>query len=811
MPKDLIIVESPAKVKTIKKFLGANFDVQASVGHVRDLPRSSLGVDESRDFKPEYQVIEGKEEVVRKLKKAATKAGHVYLAPDPDREGEAIAWHVAELIKDVNQSVSRIQFNEITSRAVQEALANPTGLNKDLFDSQQARRVLDRLVGYKISPILWKNVKRGISAGRVQSVALKLIVEREKERRAFQPVEYWAFKALLAGQEPPEFRMELWKNRNKSVKPGVSPIASGKEAEALEKELRAADFTVKSVEEKQRKKQPSPPFITSTMQQEAHRRLGYSSKRTMSLAQRLYEGVDLGDMGTTALITYMRTDSTRIAPEALGAAKDFILSKFGKEYYPPKTRVFKSKKGAQDAHEAIRPVDPALDPDTVKPHLPSDQFRLYQLIWQRFMASQMAPAEFLDTVILVTAGKTLWRARGERLLFPGHLKVMGRTEEEQSLALPKLEAGQPLDLKELTKEQKFTQPPARYTEATLVKEMEEQGIGRPSTYAAIISTIQDREYVKMEERKFAPTELGQLVSDQLSEHFSELMDVGFTAAMEGRLDEVALGKQDWVELLGDFTKGFYPALEKAGKKMTRATLDTGVTCELCGKPMVIKFSKSGEFLGCSGYPECTNIKNFTRDENGDIKIIARPSEEDTGVTCEKCGKPMVIKTSRRGAFLGCSGYPDCTSIRNFERDAEGKIVVKDAETPQIVGTCPKCGGNLTLRYARTGSRFIGCDNYPKCKYIKSFSTGVACPREGCDGELVEKSSRRGKIFYSCNRYPECDYALWNEPVDEPCPECGSKVLVKKTTKARGPHLACPEKSCKYTRELDDEGDGKENE
>ncbi|THB64063.1 MAG: type I DNA topoisomerase [Desulfovibrio sp.] len=811
MAKDLIIVESPAKVRTIKKFLGAKYDVQASVGHVRDLPRSSLGVDETQDFAPEYQVIEGKEEVVRKLKKAAAKVGHVYLAPDPDREGEAIAWHVAELIKDVNTNVSRIQFNEITSRAVKEALEHPKELNKDLFDSQQARRVLDRLVGYKISPILWKHVKRGISAGRVQSVALKLIVEREKERRAFKPEEYWVFKAMLHGPNPPEFQADLWKYKGKLVAPGKSPIGSAKKAEALEKEIRKHQFVVESVTEKQRNKQPSPPYITSTLQQDANRRLGYSSKRTMTLAQRLYEGVELGDHGLKALITYMRTDSVRIAPEALDAAKTLILEAYGKDYYPAKTRVFKSKKSAQDAHEAIRPVDVELTPETVQPYLDRDLFRLYSLIWQRFMASQMAAAKIKDTTITSEAGQTLWRTKGERILFPGYLTVYGSETGAESKELPKLEQGQELELKDLSKEQKFTQPPARYSEATLVKEMEDKGIGRPSTYAAIISTIQDRDYVKLEEKRFMPTELGQLVSDQLSEHFTDLMDVGFTADMEGKLDAVALGDENWVDLMKGFTQGFYPALKEAGQKMTRATLATNIECDKCGQPMVIKFSKNGEFLGCSGYPECKNIKNFTRDENGEIVITARPSDEETGIDCDKCGKPMVIKTSHRGEFLGCSGYPDCTNIKNFGRDDNNKVVLKEDEPEEVLGECPKCKGDLLLRYSRAGGRFIGCANYPKCKHIESFSTGVDCPREGCDGELVEKSSRRGKVFYSCNRYPDCDFALWNMPVPEPCPECGFPLLEKKYTKARGHHLSCPEKSCSFIQPLDENEDENEDE
>jgi DNA topoisomerase-1 len=806
MPKDLIIVESPAKVKTISKFLGKDYIVDASVGHVRDLPTRDLGVDEENGFTPRYEVIKGKEDVVKRLKAAAKKAGTVYLAPDPDREGEAIAWHVAELLKPVNDNIRRIQFNEITARAVKEALEHAQELNENLFDSQQARRILDRLVGYKISPILWKNVKRGISAGRVQSVALKLLVEREKERRAFKADEYWPFKVLLAGENPPPFWLELHKLSGKAVKPGVNHIATADEAEALQQVLEGGQFVVESVQEKQRKRDPLPPYITSTLQQDANRRLGYTAKRTMSVAQRLYEGVELGRRGTTALITYMRTDSVRIAKEAQETARELIIDRFGPDYYPQKTRNFKTKGGAQDAHEAIRPVDATITPEEVKSVLPSEQYRLYRLIWQRFVASQMAAANFWDTTVLVKAPRTQWRAKGERMLFPGFLAAMDKAGTEAETELPKLAEGETLRLDELKKEQKFTQPPPRYSEASLVKTLEELGIGRPSTYAAIISTLLDREYARQEEKRFVPTELGFTVSDQLSEHFQALMDVGFTANMENLLDDVAAGKQDWVKLLREFGDDFYPTLDKARTEMARSQQETDVVCENCGKPMAIKFGKTGEFLGCTGFPTCRTIKNFTRDEEGAIRIVERETPEETGVECDKCGRPMAIKQSRRGEFLGCTGYPDCKNIVNFERDAEGKITVIEADKPKVVGSCPDCGGELLLKKARTGSRFIACSNYPDCTYAEPYSTGVPCPVEGCTGELVEKSSRRGKIFYSCSAYPKCDYAVWNWPVNEPCPKCDHPILTRKTTKDKGEHLACPKKGCGYTRGLDEAPD-----
>ncbi|MFW6236050.1 MAG: type I DNA topoisomerase, partial [Desulfovibrionales bacterium] len=693
MSKDLIIVESPAKVKTIKKFLGPNYMVDASVGHVRDLPTKEIGVDEEHGFAPKYQVIPGKKKVVTRLKAEAEKADRVFLAPDPDREGEAIAWHVAELIRGKNTKLHRIQFNEITPRAVKEALAHPRELNENLFNSQQARRILDRLVGYKISPLLWSKVKRGLSAGRVQSVALRLIVEREKERQDFEPEEYWALKVLLQGESPPPFEADLFKISGKKAK-----VENQEQAEDVERQARSHPFTVKSVQEKERTRQPRPPFITSTMQQDGHSRLGFTAKKTMTLAQHLYEGVELGSRGTTALITYMRTDSVRIANDARDAAREWIVEELGKDFYPEKPRVFRTKGAAQDAHEAIRPIDVAITPEMVKPHLSRDEYRLYDLIWRRFVASQMAPARFWDTVVTAESGRTLWQTKGERMIFPGFLKIYGSAKEKQDFMLPPLEKGQTLELKEIFKEQKFTQPPPRFSEASLVRKLEELGIGRPSTYASIISTLTDRTYVVLEEKHFVPTELGFTVSNLLVEHFSTLMDVGFTAEMESSLDQVAEGKGDWVELLERFARDFNPTLEKAKDEMAlvKTGMETGISCEQCGKPMVIKFGKNGSFLACSGYPECRNTKNFTRDDKGDLQVVE----------------------------------------------------VKIEDLPKM-GTCPECSRDLVLKTSRTGGRFVACTGYPECRYTKPYGTGVACPEQGCPGELVEKSSRRGKVFYAC--------------------------------------------------------------
>ena len=742
MGKQLIIVESPAKVKTIKKFLGSNYMVEASVGHVRDLPSRSLGVDEANNFTPQYEIIEKKKSLVNELRKAAASADSVLLAPDPDREGEAIAWHVAELIKDKAREIKRIQFNEITEKAVREAIAHPRELDGNLFDAQQARRVLDRLVGYKISPLLWNTIKRGISAGRVQSVALRLIVEREEERAKFVPQEYWPFHAILRAGELPEIKAELIK-----IGKARANIVSEAQAQAFEASIAGKPFVVASVEQKERKRSPLAPFITSTLQQSANQRHGYSARRTMQIAQRLYEGVDLPDRGITALITYMRTDSTRIADEALQAARTFILERSGENYLPPRPRVFKAKGSAQDAHEAIRPVNVNITPEMVKEALPPDQYNIYNLIWQRFVASQMADARLLDTVALIDCGDSQWRAKGERLLFDGFLSLSPKVAQEGETFLPPLEKGQQLELLKLEKEQKFTQPPARYSEATLVKELEEKGIGRPSTYAVIISTLQDRDYVAIEDKRLAPTDLGMIVCKQLVEHFSRLMDVGFTAKMEEGLDKVAEGHENWVDLLTHFAADFNPALESAAKNMQS-----------------IK----------KGLP--------------------------SGLPCPECGKPLLIKFGKAGSFLACSGYPACKFTSNFERKSDGQVAAVERESPQFekVGVCPECGKDLVIKKSRTGSRFVACTGYPDCRHAEPLSTGVECPACGI-GQIVEKSSKKGKLFYSCSRYPDCDFALWNKPVPRTCPSCSSPYLVERKTRD-GISLACPVKGCGYKEE-----------
>jgi len=741
----LIVVESPAKIKTLKKFLGKDYKLEASLGHIRDLPSKELGVTENEEFIPTYVIIPGKEKVVTKLQKVAAQVDVVYLAPDPDREGEAIAWHIAEVIKDQNPNFSRIQFNEITKPAVLAALRSPRRLDEKLFNSQQARRILDRLVGYKISPILWKKVKRGLSAGRVQSVALRLIVEKERDRYKFKPEEYWSFKAYLKTKEH-ELEAELSKIKNKKAK-----ITNADQAQELKNYLGQQSFVLTKVEQKEQKRQPKPPFITSTLQQEANIRFNFPASRTMRIAQRLYEGVELGDKGTVALITYMRTDSVRIAKQAQDSAREWIKTNLGPEYCPPRPKQYKTKSSAQDAHEAIRPVDPTLTPEKVKTYLPGEQFKLYSLIWERFMASQMVPAIILATTFYIEAGNTLWQTKGEQIKFPGFLQIYSGATLKETF-LPDLPTGTHFELKKLDAKQKFTQPPARYSEATLVKKMEELGIGRPSTYATIISTLLERNYVNQENKQLIPTELGLAVCDLLVEHFPTLLDVNFTAQMEEKLDLIALGKKDWQEVLKEFAQQFYSSLDQA--QINMPSLKAGETTEL---------------------------------------------------ECPECKAKLLIKFGKHGAFLACSNYPKCTYTTDFERDENGQIVIVNSQPEQkIVGTCPECQGDLVEKRSRAGARFIACSNYPQCNYTKSYSTKVSCPE--CSGELVEKSTKRGKVFYSCSNYPKCKFATWYYPVNQKCPQCGYSIMVKKKSKARGEYLACPE--CKYWESINEENSNK---
>jgi len=753
MSKSLLIVESPTKARTLNRYLGKNFVVKASVGHVKDLPETKLGIDIENQFRPEYQVIRGKKKVLKELKDAAEKADAIYLGPDPDREGEAIAWHIAEELDTGHKPVHRVLFYELTHKAIQEALKKPEPLNRSLYDAQQARRILDRLVGYLISPLLWEKVKRGLSAGRVQSVALRLVCEREREIQRFVPEEYWTVTARMAAQEketvegekgePKPFEARLWRCRRKKCE-----LGNEEETRALVEILKGLSYQVASVERKKRFRKPAPPFITSTLQQEAARKLRFTAKRTMSIAQRLYEGVELGDEGAVGLITYMRTDSTRLSEEAVNAAREYIGERWGSRYLPGNPVIYKAKGSAQDAHEAIRPTDVRRTPEAVAPFLSKEQLALYSLIWSRFVACQMASAQLAQTTIDISGGDFIFRVTGSIIEFPGFmvLYVEGRDDNEEEkegeAILPELQVGQAVDLLELLPKQHFTQPPPRFTEATLIKELEERGVGRPSTYAAILSTIIDRQYVSLARQRLHPTELGLIINDLLVKHFPEVVDVDFTAKMEKNLDEVEQGRHPSQQLLVEFYDRFSKTLAAAASKMQNLRTEglvTGLDCPRCGRPLLIKFSRNGPFVTCSGYPECTFSSNYERDEKGGVRLL-----EDTvsGEVCDKCGRPMVVRRGRYGEFLACSGYPECKNTR-------------------------------------------------------PVSTGIPCPREGCEGELVERMSKKGRKFFGCNKYPECKMVFWDLPVRRTCPQCGSPVMIEKNTKKEGKKWICPRPGCGY--------------
>jgi len=808
MAKALVIVESPAKAKTINKFLGKNFLVKASMGHVRDLPKSKLGVDTENGFKPKYDVIPARKKLLAELKQAARSVDEIYLAPDPDREGEAICFHLAEELPVAKKKIHRVMFNEITKKAIQEAFQHPGSIDQRKVDAQQARRVLDRLVGYQISPLLWEKVRRGLSAGRVQSVALRLICDREREIRAFSSEEYWSIHAVLLGKNPPPFPAKLVKADGKAV-----DIKNEEEARGIVTDLERQPFQIRKITAKERRRHPVPPFITSKLQQEAARKLGMTAKRTMMVAQRLYEGIEVGSDGAVGLISYMRTDSTRIADEAIGEVRNYIRERFGADMLPEKPNVYRSKKGAQDAHEAIRPTSVALEPDALARYLDKDELRLYKLIWNRFVASQMPPAVFDETIVDIECGRYELRARGSVLKFPGFLALYeeGRDEEapkkdedaqaeetaptEAQEKLPPLEEGERLNLQELKPEQHFTQPLPRFTEATLVKELEEKGIGRPSTYASILSVLQDREYVTKQEKKFVPSELGFLVTDLLLESFADIMEVEYTAKLEDQLDEIEEGRADYLGTVGGFYEKFRKDLDTAHATMTNVKaqeIPTEEVCDKCGAKMVIKWGRFGRFLACSAYPECRNTREV---QNYEVKGTVDPDGFEDA-TCEKCSKPMVLKKGRYGQFLACSGYPECKTTRRIFRDKDGSVASK-ADIP-LEEKCTQCGNHLVIKHGRFGE-FTACSNYPTCKYIKLKEVGVACPRESCGGQIVERRSKRGKTFFGCGRYPDCDFVVWYRPVAEPCPECGSPILVEKTSKREGPLLACYKEDCNFKR------------
>jgi len=721
--KSLVIVESPSKAKTLNKFLGRGYKVMASNGHIMDLPTSKLGVDIENDFEPEYVTIRGKAKILKDLKTHAREVETIYMAPDPDREGEAIAWHLANYLAGAG-TIRRLTFNEITERAVKDSLNHARDIDVNLVNAQQARRVLDRLVGYKVSPLLWTILRYGLSAGRVQSVALRLLVEREKEIRAFVPVEYWTIDAFLRNAEGKEFKARLQKVGEDKV-----DLKDGETANALAEALRTRAFSVSEVKKRERRKQPAAPFITSTLQQEGFKKLRFSSQKTMILAQQLYEGIDLGD-GQVGLITYMRTDSTRIADEAITAVRDHIRGSYGPEYLPESARTFPSKKGAQDAHEAVRPSEVTRTPEDLAKFLTPDLLKLYTLIWNRFVGSQMTPAVYETTSVDIMAGDAMFRASGTVPVFDGFTRVWLQGDDEESEpTLPPLSEGDALAAREVTADQHFTEPPPRYTEATLVKALEENGIGRPSTYATIVSTIINRDYVLRDRGKLTPTELGMTVTDLLVKTFPDIFNVDFTARMEDELDKIETGEDEWRQVIRDFWNPFAADLGVAEKRREELKKEvqevTEEDCPKCGAKMIKKYGRNGIFLACPNYPECKTTKPYDSSEI-----------ETTDEVCDKCGAPMAVKRGRYGRFLACTKYPDC-------------------------------------------------------KNAKPFKIGVACPEDKCSGQLVEKRSKRGKVFYGCDKYPDCTFATWDRPVQVECPQCGNPFMSQKESKSKGQFLRCP--------------------
>ncbi|RJO67708.1 MAG: type I DNA topoisomerase [Myxococcales bacterium] len=758
MAKSLVIVESPTKAKTISRFLGKDFKIIASVGHIKDLPKNALGVEVENHFEPKYEVIRGKGKILREIRKEAEKAEKVYLAPDPDREGEAIAWHIAEEIRKKNPNIFRILFHEITKSAIAEALEHPQPLDQNKFESQQARRILDRLVGYQLSPLLWEKVQRGLSAGRVQSVAVKLVVERERAIRAFKPVEYWSIAALYQGSMPPNFAARLFKIDGQKTE-----ISNQGQSQAIVEELKSGAHVLSNIEKKERRRNPVPPFITSKLQQDASRRLRFSPKHTMLVAQQLYEGVEAGGEGAVGLITYMRTDSTRVSDQAIQAVREFISRRYGETFLPEKPNTYKNRKNSQDAHEAIRPTDVDRHPDQMKPFLSPDQYKLYRLIWERFVASQMAPAVFDATTFDIACGRYLMRATGQVMKFAGFTKVYteGREEDEPEAAengegngqagaapksesdtlLPELVQGETLALLNLDAKQNFTQPPPRFSEAMLIKELEEQGIGRPSTYATILSTIQEKNYVQKNAGKLFSTELGGVVTDLLDQNFPAIMNTAFTAQMEERLDEVEEGQVHWLSLLQNFYGPFAETLTKAKESM----------------------------------------RNLKREET------------PTGLNCPKCQHELVVKWGRNGSFIGCSAYPDCDFTSEFTRNEAGGIVLQADETTNE--TCEQCGGRMVIKRGRFG-KFLACSNYPACRNTKPVKVGMKCPEPGCKGEVIEKRTKKGKLFFGCDQFPSCRFASWDKPRAVACPACNHAFMVERPKSDGGVTLRCP--SCRHT-------------
>ncbi|MFO0954477.1 MAG: type I DNA topoisomerase [Isosphaeraceae bacterium] len=816
----LVIVESPKKAKSINKFLGSGYVVKASMGHVRDLPDRKLGVDVTQGYAPTYEVMKGKKETIGELKKEAARASVVYLATDPDREGEAIAWHLQEALGLEDERVRRVTFHEITERAVKEAFNHVGPINMDMVNAQQARRFLDRFVGYQVSPLLWSKVARNLSAGRVQSVAVRLIADREKEIRAFVSEEYWKVTALLApagsAEEADRFEAGLaeWKGAKFEAK-------NEAEAMAVRDALAAASYAVSTVEESEKLDRPDAPFKTSTLQQQGAIRLRFSGKKTMKIAQELYEGIDVDGTGPVGLITYMRTDSLRVSEESITAVREQIAHDYGDRYLPAKPNRYAAGKQAQEAHEAIRPTELKFTPESIRGRLTQDQYKLYSLIYRRFVASQMTPAVFAVTNVVVTAGEGVFKAQGKVMKFDGYRRALPPAGKQEDQLLPRLEVGQALDLHALTPTQHFTQPPPRYSEATLIKALEKENIGRPSTYAPIISTIQARGYVELKERRFHATDLGMVVTDQLVEHFPKILDLKFTAHMEDELDEIASAKVDMVKVLDEFYHPFQQDLKLAETRMQRVQVMSSETCHVCGAPMAVKFGRTGKFLGCSKYPDC----KATRPIDGKPRAEAVETEH----LCPKCGKTLMLRESTRGKFLSCSGYPKCKE--KFNLDEAGNPVPAVVETEHV---CDKCGKPMAMRQGSRGA-FLGCTGYPKCrntmpvddqgKPVQTVKVDVKC--EKCGGPMGVKQGRRG-AFLGCMNYPKCRSTapipddlkeqlgematapagggassgaadLKAIQVEETCENCGGSMIVRRGR--RGFFLGCANyPKCKGTRE-----------
>lgn len=746
MEKSLVIVESPAKAKTIKKYLGSDFEVMASVGHIIDLPAKNMGVDlESGTFTPTYEPISGKTKVISEIKKAAKKVDKIYLAPDPDREGEAIAFHLASIVEKICPNIARVRFHELTKKAIIQAFSHSDKLNKDLFEAQQARRILDRIVGYQISPILWKKVQKGLSAGRVQSVAVRLVVDREKEIEAFIKEEYWSLESLAVAQIEPNFIVKLAKINNKKAS-----INNGEDAQKIKQALEKQKAKVVGIQKKERMRKPSAPFITSKLQQDAARAFKFSTKQTMMIAQALYEGIDLGPLGTSGLITYMRTDSTKVSDEALKEVRSYISENYGASFLPKSANIYQNKKSAQEAHEAIRPTSLEYTPAKIKPFLKPEQFKLYSLIFDRFVASQMNPALYDQTSIEVSKDIYLLRATGSILKFAGFLKAYREQideddknakeeDNEEHIILPDLKEGDEVFLSKVMIEQHFTQPPPRFSEASLVKELEEKGIGRPSTYASIMSTIQEKGYTQKNQNRFEPTELGKIVTTLLQENFPEIISVEFTALMEEKLDQIEEGKQNWLQIMTSFYTPFKNEVIKADANMRnikRMEEKTDISCTKCGSHMVVKWGKNGSFLGCSAYPACSLTLPFHKVDGVITPLILEQTYSD--VKCSSCNAEMLVKKGKFGDFLGCSRYPDCSN------------------------TMP-------------------------------LPTGVKCPKDKCTGDVVAKRTKRAKAFFGCSNYPTCDFVSWQKPINKKCETCDSTYLLEKATKDEIKYI-CP--SCK---------------